>query len=90
MNKEQLSSMRKQCDTAETNVQNLNAKVAKLISELDTCSSECTQLNQKKDILQKNLDIVKQEKKESDKNIVELNNRVGILIINISYTLLWI
>lgn len=68
--------MRKQCDTAETNSQTLNAKVTELISQLDTCRSQCTQLNQEKEMLQKSLDTVKLEKNALDKNKMELNSMV--------------
>ena len=75
--------MRKQCDAAEENAQTLNTKVAELISQLDICRSQCTQLDQEKDMLQKSLDTVKLEKNALDKNKVELNSTVGFkLFIN--------
>jgi len=72
--------MRKQCDAAEENAQTLNTKVAELISQLDICRSQCTQLDQEKDTLQKSLDTVKLEKNALDKNKVELNSTVGFKI----------
>jgi len=68
--------MRKQCDTAETNAQALNIKVTELISQLDICRSQCTQLSQEKEMLQKALDTLKLEKNALDKNKVELNSTV--------------
>lgn len=78
MNKEQLLAMRKQCDTAEENAKSLNVRVAELISQLDTCRSQCTQLNQEKEILQKGLDTMRLEKNALDKNRVELNSMVRL------------
>jgi rootletin len=75
-NKEQLTAIRKQCDTAEANTQTLTAKVTDLISQLDTCRSECTQMNQEKDMLQQAHDVVKLEKNALDKAKMELNNAV--------------
>lgn len=69
--------MRKQCDTAEENAQSLNTKVAELISQLDACRSQCTQLDQEKDMLQKSFDVLKLEKNALDKNKMELNSTVG-------------
>lgn len=68
--------MRKQCDTAEENAKSLNVKVAELITQLDTCRSQCTQLNQEKEMLQKGLDAMRLEKNALDKNRVELNSMV--------------
>jgi len=73
--------MRKQCDIAEENAQTLNKKVAELISHLDTCRSQCTQLEQEKDMLQKSLDTVKLEKNALDKNKMELNSTVEFKIL---------
>lgn len=73
--------MRKQCDIAETNTQTLNTKVTELISQLDTCRSQCTQLNQEKDMLQKSLDTVKLEKNALDKNKMELNSMVRFKVL---------
>ncbi|GAB1869589.1 Rootletin [Camponotus japonicus] len=78
-NKEQLLTMRKQWDIAETNAQTLNTKVTELISQLDTCRSQCTQLNQEKEMLQKSLDTVKLEKNALDKNKMELNSMLEAL-----------
>ncbi|KAL0100440.1 hypothetical protein PUN28_019642 [Cardiocondyla obscurior] len=78
-NKEQILSMRKQCDTAEENAQMLNKKVVELISELDTCRSQCAQLDQEKDMLQKSFDTVKLEKNALDKNKMELNSTIEAL-----------
>lgn len=78
MNKEQLSTMRKQCDTAEENAKSLNIKVAELISQLDACRSQCTQMNQEKEMLQKGLDATRLEKNALDKNRVELNSMVRL------------
>ncbi|KAL6255819.1 hypothetical protein P5V15_013062 [Pogonomyrmex californicus] len=78
-NKEQILMMRKQCDTAEENAQALNARVAELISQLDACRSQCTQLGQEKEMLQKSLDNVKLEKNALDKNKVELNSTMEAL-----------
>lgn len=68
--------MRKQYDTTETNAQMLNTKVTELISQLDTCHSQCAQLSQEKEMLQKALDTVKLEKNALDKTKVELNSTV--------------
>lgn len=76
MNKEQLSAIRKQCDAAEANAQTLTAKVAELISQLDTCRSQCAQLNQEKEMLQKGLETMRLEKSALEKNRVELNSMV--------------
>lgn len=73
--------MRKQCDTAEENAQILNTKVAELISQLDICRSQCAQLDQEKDMLQKSLNIVKLEKNALDKNKMELNSTVRFKLI---------
>ncbi|XP_072755819.1 uncharacterized protein Root [Anoplolepis gracilipes] len=81
-NKEQLLTMRKQCDTAETNAQTLSIKMTELISQLDTCRSQCTQLNQEKEMLQKSLDTVKLEKNALDKNKMELNSMLEALKSN--------
>lgn len=70
--------MHKQCDITEANTQILNTKVAELISQLDTCNSQCAQLSQEKEILQKNLDVVKVEKNALDKNKMELNSMVRL------------
>lgn len=70
--------MRKQCDTAEESAKSLNVKVAELITQLDTCRSQCTQLNQEKEILQKGLDTMRLEKNALDKNRVELNSMVRL------------
>ncbi|XP_077281306.1 ciliary rootlet coiled-coil, rootletin isoform X2 [Temnothorax americanus] len=78
-NKEQILAMRKQCDTAEENAQMLNTKVAELISQLDTCRSQCAQLDQEKDMLQKSFDTVKLEKNALDKNKMELNSTMEAL-----------
>lgn len=68
--------MRKQCDTAEENAQMLTTKVTELISQLDICRSQCMQLDQEKDMLQKSFDTVKLEKNALDKNKMELNSTV--------------
>ncbi|KAL6443577.1 hypothetical protein ACFW04_001609 [Cataglyphis niger] len=78
-NKDQLLTMRKQCDTAETNAQTLNTKMTELISQLDTCRSQCTQLSQEKEMLQKSLETVKLEKNALDKNKMELNSMLEAL-----------
>lgn len=79
--------MRKQCDTAEENAHTLNTRVAELISQLDACRSQCAQLDQEKDMLQKSLDTVKVEKNALDKNKIELNSTVRSKIsIDLSYT----
>lgn len=81
--------MRKQCDTAEENAQALNTKVAELISQLDACRSQCTQLDQEKDMLQKSFDVLKLEKNALDKNKMELNSTVGSeALINFSCILI--
>lgn len=65
----------------------LNTKVAELISQLDTCRSQCTQLDQEKDMLQKSLDTVKMEKNALDKNKMELNSTVrSKVLINFLHT----
>lgn len=69
--------MRKQCNTVETNAETLSVKVTELISQLDTCRLQCTQLNQEKESLQKGLDTMKLEKNALDKNRMELNSMVG-------------
>ncbi|XP_024886462.1 rootletin-like [Temnothorax curvispinosus] len=78
-NKEQILAMRKQCDNAEENAQMLNTKVAELISQLDTCRSQCAQLDQEKDMLQKSFNTVKLEKNALDKNKMELNSTMEAL-----------
>lgn len=80
MNKEQLLAMRKQCDAVEANAQSLTTKVAELISQLDTCRSQCTQLNQEKEMLQKSLETMRLEKSALEKNRAELNSMVRFLI----------
>ncbi|XP_012540791.1 rootletin [Monomorium pharaonis] len=77
--KEQILSMRKQCEAAEENAQTLNMRVAELISQLDACRSQCAQLEQEKDMLQKSLDTVKLEKNALDKSKMELNSTMEAL-----------
>ncbi|XP_076662657.1 ciliary rootlet coiled-coil, rootletin isoform X2 [Andrena cerasifolii] len=73
-NKEQLSTTRKQCENAEENIKSLEKRVEELITELDAARSQCSQLNQEKDMLQKGLDTVRIEKNALDKSRVELNS----------------
>ncbi|KAG7207976.1 hypothetical protein KM043_009556 [Ampulex compressa] len=78
-NKEQLQITRKQCDSAEENVQTLEGRVAELIAQLDAIRSQCSQLNQEKDMLQKGLDSIRVEKNILDKNRVEINSMMETL-----------
>ena len=77
-NKEQLSLTRKQCESAEENSQQLETKVTEIMSQLDSSRSQCLQLNQEKDMLQKSLDAVRSEKNALDRNRLEITNMVGI------------
>ncbi|XP_066581176.1 centrosome-associated protein CEP250 [Prorops nasuta] len=73
-NKEQLILVRKQCDNAEENAHNLENKIDDLINQLDITKSQCTQLTQEKEVIQKNLDNIRVEKSLSEKNRMEINN----------------
>ncbi|XP_033338435.2 ciliary rootlet coiled-coil, rootletin isoform X2 [Megalopta genalis] len=73
-NKEQLVTTRRQCENAEENIKTLEKRVQELITELDTARSQCSQLNQEKDMLQKGLDTVRVEKNALDKSRIEINS----------------
>lgn len=79
-NKEQLLTSRKQCENAEENVKSLEKKVEELVTELDATRSQCSQLVQEKDMLQKGLDIVRLEKNALDKSRVEINSMVRCIL----------
>ncbi|XP_015432669.1 PREDICTED: LOW QUALITY PROTEIN: rootletin [Dufourea novaeangliae] len=78
-NKEQLVTTRKQCENAEENIKTLEKRVEELISELDSARSQCSQLSQEKDMLQKGLDTVRVEKNALDKSRVEINSMMETL-----------
>lgn len=67
---------RKQCENAEETTQQLEGKITEIMSQLDASRSQCLQLNQEKDILQKNLDSIRSEKNSLDRNRVEITNMV--------------
>lgn len=75
-NKEQLSITRKQCDTAEENIQVLEARASELVRQLDTSKSQSTLLTQEKDVLQKTLDSLRLEKNNLEKNKIEMSHTV--------------
>lgn len=77
-NKEQLSTTRKQCENAEENIKILEKRANELIAELDAARSQCSQLNQEKDVLQKGLDTVRVEKSALEKSRIEINGMVRI------------
>ncbi|XP_034942532.1 rootletin isoform X2 [Chelonus insularis] len=75
-NGEQLSLIKKQCDSAEENVQLLEERTTELITQLDSTRAQCTQLSQERDMLQKGLDTIRSDKNLLEKNKVELNHTI--------------
>ncbi|CAD6231744.1 GSCOCG00001565001-RA-CDS [Cotesia congregata] len=75
-NAEQLALTRKQCDSAEENVQLLEERTTELIIQLDTTRAQSTQLLQERDMLQKSLDSVRTEKISLEKSKVEMNHTI--------------
>lgn len=69
---------RKQCENAEESIKTLEKRAEELIIDLDTARSQCSQLNQEKDMLQKGLDTVRLEKNVLDKSRVEINSMVRL------------
>lgn len=84
-NKEQLSLTRKQCENAEDATLQLEGKITEIMSQLDASRSQCLQLNQEKDILQKNLDSIRSEKNALDRNRLEITNMVRVCFIIVQY-----
>lgn len=72
-NKEQLLLVRKQYENSEDNIVVLEKRGKELVAQLDASRSQCSQLMQDRDMLQKSLDSIKNEKNALDKNRLELN-----------------
>ncbi|XP_063909729.1 rootletin isoform X3 [Zophobas morio] len=78
-NREQLLLVRKQFDNSEENVAGLENRVKELVAQLDASRSQCSQLAQDKEFLQKSLDTLKTEKIALDRHRVEINSLVESL-----------
>lgn len=82
-NKEQLLLVRKQLEHSDDSVLALDKKVKELVAQLDASRSQCSQLTQDRDTLQKALDSLKSEKNILDRNRIEINSMVDSL--NVDY-----
>jgi rootletin len=78
-NREQLLLVRKQFDNSEENVGGLENRVKELVAQLDACRTQCSQLAQDKEYLQKSLDTLKTEKNALDRHRIEINALVESL-----------
>lgn len=65
--------VRKQYENSENNVAALEKRVKEQVAQLDTCRAQCSQLAQDRDLIQKNLEALKSEKNQLDKNRIEVN-----------------
>lgn len=78
-NREQLLLVRKQYDNSEENATALENRIKELVVQLDASRSQCSQLVQDKDYLQKSLDSLKAEKNALDRHRIEINTLVDTL-----------
>lgn len=78
-NREQLLLVRKQYDNGEENASTLENRIKELVAQLDASRSQCSQLVQDKDYLQKSFDSLKAEKNALDRHRIEINTLVDTL-----------
>ncbi|KAL4714216.1 hypothetical protein ACJJTC_018366, partial [Scirpophaga incertulas] len=77
--REQLSTNRKQCETADGNVLSLEAKVQDLQVKLDQANADLSQLLQEKDVMQKTIESLRIDKNNLERNRIEINAMVESL-----------
>lgn len=70
--------VRKQYENSDDNVGALENRVKELVAQLDACRTQCSQLTQEKELMQKSLDALKSEKNHLDRNRIEINAMVCI------------
>lgn len=79
-NREQLSSSRKQCEASEANIINLDRKVHELQQQLDQAKGQINKMDQEKELMQKTLESLRNDKTGLEKNRLEINAMVRKLL----------
>ncbi|KAG7310116.1 hypothetical protein JYU34_004655 [Plutella xylostella] len=77
--REQLMSSRKHCETADATVASLEHKLRELTNKLDEANAEINQVTQEKDSLQKNVECLRTDKNNLERNRLEVNATVESL-----------
>lgn len=75
-NKEQLLLVRKQCEHSEETNAVLEQKIQELVAQLDACRTQCSQLKQDKESLQKSLETMRTERNNLDRTRLQLSSMV--------------
>lgn len=78
-NREQLVASRKQCDSADISIANLERKVQDLQAHLDLAKGQNNKTSQERELLQKSLDSLKADKGSLEKNRMEVNAMVSFI-----------